>query len=87
MEGEHVTMRDLARIYNKPLVFVPQGNEVPAKTAEEAEFKTLLQIEADDGRASTGWDRLTATERGDAGAANKLWEGHVWKTVEDIRTK
>ncbi|KAE9383187.1 hypothetical protein BT96DRAFT_1009546, partial [Gymnopus androsaceus JB14] len=84
MEGERFTMHDLARIYNQPLVLIPEGNEVPAKTAGEAGFKTLLQIEADAGRASTGWDRLTKTELGNAGEANKLWEGHVWQTVEDI---
>ncbi|KAE9404789.1 NAD(P)-binding protein [Gymnopus androsaceus JB14] len=84
MEGERVTIRDLARIYNQPLVLIPEGNEVPAKTAGEAGFKTLIQIEVDGGRASTGWDWLTETDRGDAGTANKLWEGHVWKTVQDI---
>ncbi|KAE9383186.1 hypothetical protein BT96DRAFT_951563 [Gymnopus androsaceus JB14] len=47
------------------------GNEVPAKTAGEAGFKTLIQIEVDGGRASTGWDWLTETDRGDAGTANK----------------
>ncbi|KAJ3729120.1 hypothetical protein DFJ43DRAFT_1000857 [Lentinula guzmanii] len=83
IQGDRITMRDLARIYHKPLEFVPEGDEVPAKTPEEAAFKTFLQIEADGGMASTGWDRLTKTERGDAGSANWLWEGHVWKRVED----
>ncbi|KAE9383185.1 NAD(P)-binding protein [Gymnopus androsaceus JB14] len=84
MEGERVTIRDLARIFNQPLVVIPEGNEIPAKTGGEAKTKTLLQNEIAAGRISTGWDRLTKTDRGNAGEANKLWEGHVWKTVEDI---
>ncbi|KAJ4480965.1 hypothetical protein J3R30DRAFT_3462749 [Lentinula aciculospora] len=83
IQGERVTMHDLARIYNKPLELVPEGDEVPAKTPEEAGYKTFLQIEADGGMASSGWDRLTRTDRGDADSANHLWEGHVWKTVKD----
>ncbi|KAE9394553.1 hypothetical protein BT96DRAFT_923420 [Gymnopus androsaceus JB14] len=54
MEGERVTMRGLAHIYNQPLIPVPKGNEVPAKTAGEAEFKTSLQIEADGGGLARG---------------------------------
>ncbi|KIK57524.1 hypothetical protein GYMLUDRAFT_46094 [Collybiopsis luxurians FD-317 M1] len=84
IQGDRITMRSLSRIYRKPLEFIPEGDEVPAKTPEEATLKTFLQIEADCGMASTGWDRRTETERGDAGSANKLWEGHVWQTVEDF---
>ncbi|KAJ3822164.1 hypothetical protein EV361DRAFT_366482 [Lentinula raphanica] len=83
MEGDRVTIRDLARIFNQPIEFIPEGDEVPAKTPEEAAFKTFLQIEVESGMASTGWDRLNERERGDAGSANRLWEGHVWKKVED----
>lgn len=82
LQGQRLTARDLARIYQQPLVFVPEGGEVPAKTAGEAALKKLLQVETEGGRASTGWDRLADKERGDAGEANKLWEGHVWKTAD-----
>ncbi|KAJ4484227.1 hypothetical protein C8J55DRAFT_425974 [Lentinula edodes] len=83
LQGDRITMRDLARIYHKPFELVPEGDEVPAKTPEEAAVKTFMQIEADAGMASTGWDRLNEKEREDAGSANQLWEGHVWKRVED----
>ncbi|KAE9404790.1 NAD(P)-binding protein [Gymnopus androsaceus JB14] len=67
MEGERVTICDLARIFNQPLVVIPEGNEIPAKTGGEAKTKTLLQNEIAAGRISTGWDRLTKTDRGECG--------------------
>lgn len=87
LQGQRLTASDLARIHQLPVVFIPEGGEVPAKSAEDAEFKKMLQIEIEAGRASTGWDRPNDIERGNAGEANKLWEGHVWKAVEKCQSK
>ncbi|KIK54027.1 hypothetical protein GYMLUDRAFT_264870 [Collybiopsis luxurians FD-317 M1] len=85
LEGHRVTMRDLARIYGKPIAFVPATEQVPGNSKEEREVKTWCQKEAEAGRASTGWSHITQKEEGGAGSTNKLWHGHVWQRLEDLQ--
>ena len=71
-------------MYGKPIVFVPETEQVPGNSKEERDVKTWLQKEAEVGRASTGWSYLTQKEEGSAGSTNGLWEGHVWDKVKKI---
>ncbi|KAF5374405.1 hypothetical protein D9757_011829 [Collybiopsis confluens] len=43
---------------------------------------TYLQVEAEAGRASSGWNRKAGKDDGTAGSTNGLWEGHVWDKVQ-----
>ncbi|KAF5355329.1 hypothetical protein D9758_006053 [Tetrapyrgos nigripes] len=83
LEGERLTVRQIAERFNKPLVYV---EAIPGPMSE---FRTLIASQCEQGAGSTGWDHikqkenLRDSEEG-AGSANKLWEGHVWKKVEDV---
>ncbi|KAJ3987995.1 hypothetical protein F5890DRAFT_1404026 [Lentinula detonsa] len=82
IQGQKITLQECARLLNKSIVLVAEGESIPAKTDEEKHFKALVQTQMEGGMASTGWDRRTNREiEGAAGSANKLWEGHVWQTV------
>ncbi|KIK53369.1 hypothetical protein GYMLUDRAFT_105129, partial [Collybiopsis luxurians FD-317 M1] len=83
IEGDRLTFRDLARIFDKPIAPLPKGELVPGKNEGERQFKTFLQSEAEEGGASLGWNRLTEKEEeGLARSANGLWAGHVWEKVQ-----
>ncbi|KAJ3977044.1 hypothetical protein EV361DRAFT_968395 [Lentinula raphanica] len=83
IQSQRLTLRDYARIINKPVVSVAQGASIPAKSDGEKPFKSFLQTQIEEGKATTGYDRRTGKEiEGATGSANKLWEGHVWQTVE-----
>ncbi|KAF9064810.1 hypothetical protein BDP27DRAFT_1366929 [Rhodocollybia butyracea] len=83
LKGQTVTLREAAQIYSKPVVFIPEGGQIPARSERELYLKTVLQTEAAGGRLNTGWDRRTWTYDPELeGSANKLWDGHVWETLE-----
>ncbi|KAJ3827143.1 hypothetical protein F5880DRAFT_1539852 [Lentinula raphanica] len=83
IQSQRLTLRDYARIINKPVVSVAQGASIPAKSDGEKPFKSFLQTQIEEGKATTGYDRRNGKEiEGATGSANKLWEGHVWQTVE-----
>ncbi|KIK55452.1 hypothetical protein GYMLUDRAFT_47848 [Collybiopsis luxurians FD-317 M1] len=82
LEGDRVTLRDIARIYEKPIVFLAEGEQVPGESELIRQVMTELQIEAETGRGTTGYSRLTGKDEGTAGSTNKLWEGHVWDKVD-----
>jgi len=87
-QGQGITWGEVARIYGKPIVYVPEGGQIPAGSQPAAAFKTDLQTEAEGGRASTGWDRRTWTYNAElAESGNKLWPGHVWQTLESTVRK
>jgi hypothetical protein len=49
---------------------------------EEVSYLEFYQVAANSGIASTGWDVKANKEILEgAGRDNKLWEGHVWKTL------
>ncbi|KAJ4477513.1 hypothetical protein J3R30DRAFT_3404840 [Lentinula aciculospora] len=83
IQGQQLTLREYARIINKPTVTVAEAESLPANTDEEKNFKTFLQAQVEGGMANTGWDRKPEKEiEKAAGSANKLWEGHIWQTME-----
>ncbi|KAF5371553.1 hypothetical protein D9757_010375 [Collybiopsis confluens] len=82
LEGDRINFQDLARIYGKPLAYVPDGEKLPGSTDGEIFFRTYLQVEAEAGRASSGWNRKAGKDDGTAGSTNGLWEGHVWDKVQ-----
>ncbi|KAF5371540.1 hypothetical protein D9757_010376 [Collybiopsis confluens] len=82
VEGDRVSLHDLARIYEKPVVHVREGEQIPGNTEWEKTIKTALQVEVEAGRASCGWNRAIGKDEGTAGSANKLWEGHIWNKVQ-----
>ncbi|KAF9065347.1 hypothetical protein BDP27DRAFT_1298196 [Rhodocollybia butyracea] len=88
IEGQSVTLTEIAEIYGKRITYVPEGGKIPARSAEEAYVKTVLQTAAEDGQLSNGWDRKSWTySPGLAANANKLWPGHVWRTLESTVEK
>ena len=81
LEGDRLTFHDFARIYERPIAFVLQGEQVPGNSEGERQLVTSLQVEAEAGRASTGFSRETYMEEETAGSANGLWEGHIWDKI------
>ncbi|KIK54024.1 hypothetical protein GYMLUDRAFT_178145 [Collybiopsis luxurians FD-317 M1] len=84
LEGDRLTFQDLARIYEKPIHLLAEGELAPGRNKDESQFMTALQAEAEAGRASTGFSRVTWKDEGSAGSTNGLWEGHVWDKVKKI---
>ncbi|KAK7460424.1 hypothetical protein VKT23_009143 [Stygiomarasmius scandens] len=83
LEGDRLTTRQIAEKLNKPVEYVQAipGSDSELRTAIVGNFKT--------GAGSTGWDPVKQQENprdseDGAGSANKLWEGHVWKKLEDV---
>ncbi|THV02268.1 NAD(P)-binding protein [Dendrothele bispora CBS 962.96] len=83
LEGDRLTLRQIAERFNKPIEFVDSTPE------PMAEHRNLLQKAIETGAGSTGWDPVKEKENppdsdDGAGSANKLWEGHVWKKVDSL---
>ncbi|KAK7460418.1 hypothetical protein VKT23_009138 [Stygiomarasmius scandens] len=83
LEGECLTIRQIAERLNKPIEYV---QTIPGPNSE---FRTAILGQCEKGAGSTGWDHLKQEENPrdseeGAGSANKLWEGHVWKKLEDV---
>ncbi|KAF9065343.1 hypothetical protein BDP27DRAFT_1450243 [Rhodocollybia butyracea] len=88
IEGQSITLTEIAAIYGKRIVYVPDGGQIPAVSAEEAYMKTELQTAAQDGQLSNGWDRKSGMYSPElAPSANRLWPGHVWQTLESTVEK
>ncbi|KAF9065465.1 hypothetical protein BDP27DRAFT_1331919 [Rhodocollybia butyracea] len=85
IQGQSITLSEAAQIYGKSIVYIAEGEQVPAGSEVESGYKTAMQTEVEEGRGSGGWDRRTSTYSPElAGSANKLWQGHVWQTLESI---
>ncbi|KAJ3827142.1 hypothetical protein F5878DRAFT_619023 [Lentinula raphanica] len=82
IQGQQITLRQFARVVNKPIVTVPREELIPGSSREEQSFKAFLQSHIEEGMAVTGWDHKSEKVlEGATGSANKLWEGHVWQTI------
>ncbi|KAF8146406.1 NAD(P)-binding protein [Mycena galopus ATCC 62051] len=81
IEGERCTLNGLAEKLNTTI------ERVEEITGEAGEQKTWLQTIMNAGVASTGWDQVAKVERTTgneaAGSANKLWEGHKWRSIKE----
>ncbi|KAJ3882055.1 hypothetical protein F5051DRAFT_395360 [Lentinula edodes] len=83
IQGQQITLRQYAQVANKPIVTVTENEKIPGNTDEDEALKAFLQKHIEEGTATTGWDHRTEREiEGATGSANKLWEGHVWQTIE-----
>ncbi|KAF5338102.1 hypothetical protein D9758_015383 [Tetrapyrgos nigripes] len=83
LEGERLTIRQIAQRLNKPI------NPVEAIPGPGSELRTILAKHCEIGAGSTGWDNGKQKENPKdseegAGSANKFWEGHVWKKLEEV---
>ncbi|KAJ7185310.1 hypothetical protein C8R46DRAFT_1172123 [Mycena filopes] len=81
LEGERVTLKEVAAIFNTTAV---QVESVPGP---EGGFMTGLLTMCEKGAVSTGWDEANGREgSGDqaAGSANALWPGHHWQTIKEV---
>ncbi|THV02270.1 NAD(P)-binding protein [Dendrothele bispora CBS 962.96] len=86
LEGDRLTLRQVAERFNKPIEFVDSTPE------PMAQYRDILQRTVEAGAGSTGWDPVKEKENpadsdDGAGSANKLWEGHVWKKVDSLELK
>ncbi|KAJ4468627.1 hypothetical protein C8J55DRAFT_524556 [Lentinula edodes] len=83
IQGQQITLRQYAQVANKLIVTVTENEKIPGNTDEDEVLKAFLQKHIEEGTATTGWDHRTEREiEGATGSANKLWEGHVWQTIE-----
>ncbi|KAK7460426.1 hypothetical protein VKT23_009145 [Stygiomarasmius scandens] len=83
LEGDRLTIRQVAEKLNKPIEYV---QAIPGSNSE---LRTAIVSNFETGAGSTGWDPVKQQENpkdseDGAGSANKLWEGHVWKKLEDV---
>ncbi|KAF5345742.1 hypothetical protein D9758_011870 [Tetrapyrgos nigripes] len=81
LEGDCATLRQLADRFGQGHAFV--------ETVPGPIFREILLKQFESGAGSTGWDNGKQKENPKdseegAGSANKLWEGHVWKKLEDV---
>ncbi|KAJ4477512.1 hypothetical protein J3R30DRAFT_226771 [Lentinula aciculospora] len=83
IQGQRITLRQFARVANKQIVTVNTDELIPGKTDAEKNFKVTLQTQVEEGMGTTGWNHRAKKELdGATGSANKLWEGHIWQTIE-----
>lgn len=75
LEGEKASIIELAARFKAGIVRVP---EIPGEPS-----KTFLFKLSDKGMCSTGHNFVTGEDEG-AGSSNKLWPGHIWKTIKDV---
>ncbi|KAF5333941.1 hypothetical protein D9758_018158 [Tetrapyrgos nigripes] len=85
IQNEHLTLCQLADRLQKPFVFT---DYIPGQEPY-ASLRAFLLSQFEAGTASTGWNHVERRENPKdsdeaAGSANHLWEGHVWKKLEDI---
>jgi len=86
IEGERITLPDLANMYNKiKSVPVEHVGDVPADITPEGfrVWKKYLLEEINSGRSRVTWDRVQGKDLGLEALSNGLWEGHRWKTAEE----
>lgn len=83
LQGSRITFKEAAAKFKLPVESV---DIVPVQGSSLGmNFQTQLQMLIDSGRGSTGWSYTKNEDDLDlATSGNKLWEGHVWKTVEDV---
>ncbi|KAJ7133633.1 hypothetical protein C8R44DRAFT_611289 [Mycena epipterygia] len=79
LQGDRSTLSDLA------LLFETEVRYVKAIPGQMSEVWTRMQMAAECGAASTGWDVRQWAEGDEyAGCTNYLWEGHQWKTIKSF---
>ncbi|KAJ7439240.1 hypothetical protein FB451DRAFT_1059819 [Mycena latifolia] len=79
LQGDRSTISDLAVLFGTEVEYV---KEVPGRMSE---LWTKMQMAAECGVASTGWDVLQWAEGEEyAGCTNNLWVGHQWTTIKSF---
>ncbi|KAJ6504690.1 hypothetical protein C8R47DRAFT_1103248 [Mycena vitilis] len=79
LQGDRSTLSDLAVNFGTEVEYV---KEIPGRMGA---VWTKMQMVAECGAASTGWNMLQWTEGEEyAGCTNDLWEGHQWKTIKSF---
>ncbi|KAJ7160116.1 hypothetical protein C8R46DRAFT_905843 [Mycena filopes] len=80
LQGDRSTLSDLAVLFGTEVQYV---KEIPGQMCE---VWTRMQMAAECGAASTGWDmrKWAEGEEEYAGCTNHLWEGHEWKTIKSF---
>ncbi|KAJ7256830.1 hypothetical protein B0H12DRAFT_1015655 [Mycena haematopus] len=79
LQGDRSTLSDLAVLFKTEVQYV---QEIPGRMGE---VWKRMQVVAECGAASTGWNIQRMTEGEDyAGCTNYLWEGHQWQTIESF---
>ncbi|KAF8146402.1 hypothetical protein K438DRAFT_1869623 [Mycena galopus ATCC 62051] len=82
LEGERCTLSSLAAQFNTTV------ERVEKITGEGGEQKTGLQVMMNSGAGTTGWDEVAKVEHTTGseatGSANKLWEGHEWRSIKEV---
>ncbi|KAH8832594.1 hypothetical protein DL96DRAFT_666591 [Flagelloscypha sp. PMI_526] len=82
LEGEAATLLDVSALLKKEVVFVEAD-------ALDNSHKIIIQALVERGEGRTGFDVLEKPslelieER--SGSGNRLWKGHVWKKIEEMR--
>jgi len=82
LQGDRSTLSDLAALFQTEVLYV---EEIPGQMGE---VWKRMQMVAECGAASTGWDiRKWAEGEEHAGCTNYLWEGHQWQTIKSFYRK
>ncbi|KAJ7213932.1 hypothetical protein GGX14DRAFT_617849, partial [Mycena pura] len=77
LQGDRSTISGLAVLFGTEVEYV---EKIPGQMGE---VWTRLQMAAECGAASTGWNRQLRAEGEEcAGCTNHLWEGHEWTTIK-----
>lgn len=80
-EGDRVSLNELGVRSGMEVVHVKALPE----QMPQAYFRTLLMKAADEGRASTGWDVATESDKPElATKDHALWPDHKWVTAKDM---
>ncbi|KAJ6450798.1 hypothetical protein C8R45DRAFT_1057183 [Mycena sanguinolenta] len=83
IQGDRASMNQIAAKFNVPIDHVDALPEEAPMVAFLTAFMKIFEA----GGGSTGWDQANRREgEGEeaAGSSNKLWEGHKWRTIEDV---
>ena len=83
IQGDRRSLASVGALYGArvPPVPIAHVTELPEGFVKQ----TFLQKKFDQGRSSSGWDNYIdkdVPENADSG--NKAWEGHKWRSVEEV---
>lgn len=82
LQGSRTTMKAAAALFKLPAEHV---DAIPSPPGQDMSLLTGLQMLLESGKGSIGWEfEKNADNESLAGSGNKFWEGHVWRTVEDV---
>lgn len=82
LQGSRTTMNEVAAKFGLPVEHV---DAIPSFNGQDTMILTGLQMLLESGKGSIGWEFEKGVDNERlAGTGNKFWEGHVWRTVEDV---